>query len=207
MASYKNIYLIPSTPEFDVVVDVGEGNYISGDLDVTVTWVNDPDQPDNEITVNEFQSVVSIGDQCYIEGVDRLAFHCGKVKLTSVKSNQSPAGRISIGNNVAICGTSIVSYESVTIEDGVMIAPQVTIMDSDGHPLTGRRLDDEVSRNTASPVLIKKNAWIGLGAIILKGVTIGENAVVAAGSVVISSVPDNTVVLGNPARKATTLKP
>ena len=49
-------------------------------------------------------------------------------------------------------------------------------------------------------ILIKKNAWIGAGAIILHGVTVGENSVVAAGSVVTKDVPDNTVVAGIPAK-------
>lgn len=205
MPKYQNIYLEMDTAEFDSVVNLGKENYISGNPDVTVTWVTDPSHSDNEMTTDEFQSVVSIGDQCYLESVDRLSFHCGQVKLTSVKRNDFPPGKITIGNKVALTGTAILAYESVTIDDGVIIGPQVTIMDSDGHPLTGRRLDDEVNRTEASPVHIKKNAWIGLGATIMKGVTIGENAVVSAGSVVFRSVPDNAVVIGNPARVAMTL--
>jgi acetyltransferase-like isoleucine patch superfamily enzyme len=205
MPKYQNIYLEMNTPEFDSVVTVGKENYISGDSDVTVTWVTDPSHSDSEMTADEFQSVISIGDQCYLESVDRLAFHCGQVKLTSVKRNSHPPGKITIGNKVALIGTAILAYESVTIDDDVTIGPQVTIMDTDGHPLTGRRLDDEVNRTLASPVHIKKNAWIGLGAIIMKGVTIGENAVVGAGSVVFRSVPDNAVVIGNPASIVKTL--
>ena len=50
------------------------------------------------------------------------------------------------------------------------------------------------------PVLLKKNSWIGAGAIILPGVTVGENSIVGAGSVVTKDVPDNTIVVGNPAK-------
>ena len=72
-------------------------------------------------------------------------------------------------------------------------------MDSSGHPVVGRGQPDEAARITSSPVKIKSGAWIGLNAIILKGVTIGKNAVVGAGSVVTSDVPDNCIVSGNPA--------
>lgn len=181
MPKYQNIYLTQNTAEFDVAVKMGEENFISGDPDITATWVTDPHPSVGEVSIDVFDSVISIGSQCCFESVDRLAFHCGRVKLTSVKRNQLPAGRIVIGNKVALFGTSVLAYESVTIEDGAIISPQVTIMDTSGHPLTGRRLDDEVSRTSASPVLIKKNAWIGLGAMILKGVTVGENAVIRCG--------------------------
>lgn len=52
----------------------------------------------------------------------------------------------------------------------------------------------------AAPILIKRNAWIGAKAVILPGITVGENAVVAGGAVVTKNVPANTVVGGNPAR-------
>ena len=52
----------------------------------------------------------------------------------------------------------------------------------------------------ASPILIRRNAWIGGGAIILPGVNIGENAIVGAGSVGTKDVPGNAIVVGNPAR-------
>jgi acetyltransferase-like isoleucine patch superfamily enzyme len=83
----------------------------------------------------------------------------------------------------------------ITIEDGVLIGPNVKIT-SEGHPLEPAKRKDLLVK----PVLIKRNAWIGAGAIILPGVTVGENAVVAAGAVVSRDVPDNTVVAGIPAK-------
>lgn len=56
------------------------------------------------------------------------------------------------------------------------------------------------------PVLLKKNSWIGAGAIILPGVTVGENSIVGAGSVVTKDVPDNTIVVGNPAKVVRNVK-
>jgi acetyltransferase-like isoleucine patch superfamily enzyme len=83
----------------------------------------------------------------------------------------------------------------ITIEDGVLIAPKVSLL-TEGHPVS------QAERHSLVPkaIHIKKNAWIGANATILQGVTIGENSVVAAGSVVSKDVPDNVVVGGTPAK-------
>jgi acetyltransferase-like isoleucine patch superfamily enzyme len=102
--------------------------------------------------------------------------------------------------------------ERIEIGSYCLISWNVGIADSDFHPLEpAQRLVD--ARALApfykdrpprpplrtAPVIIADNVWIGMNATILKGVTIGENSVVAAGSVVSKSVPPNTVVAGNPA--------
>ena len=81
----------------------------------------------------------------------------------------------------------------ITIDDGVMIGPNVRIV-TDNHDFDNRMV------LRCKPVHICRNAWIGVGAIILPGVTIGENAVVAAGAVVTKDVAANTFVGGNPAK-------
>ena len=81
----------------------------------------------------------------------------------------------------------------ITIDDGVMIGPNVRIV-TDNHDLDNRMV------LRCKPVHIRRNAWIGVGAIILPGVTVGENAVVAAGAVVTKDVAPNTIVGGNPAK-------
>jgi len=83
----------------------------------------------------------------------------------------------------------------ITIDDGVLIAPKVSLL-SEGHGISPSERHSLIPK----PVHIKKNAWIGAGATILQGVTVGENAVVAAGAVVSRDVPDNTIVAGVPAR-------
>lgn len=82
------------------------------------------------------------------------------------------------------------------IADDVMIGPNVSLLTT-GHPLAPSQ------RRTATigkPIVIEKNVWIAAGATIIGGVTVGENAVVAAASVVTRDVPPNTLVAGNPAR-------
>ena len=81
----------------------------------------------------------------------------------------------------------------ITIDDGVMIGPNVRIV-TDNHDFDNRMV------LRCKPVHIGRNAWIGVGAIILPGVTVGENAVVAAGAVVTKDVEPNTIVGGNPAK-------
>jgi len=101
---------------------------------------------------------------------------------------------VSIGDNVFInSGCLFMAAGGITIEDNVMVAANVQFI-SNNHDLKERQVI------TCKPIHIKKNCWIGAGAIILPGVTIGENSVVGAGSVVTKSVEDNVIVAGNPAR-------
>lgn len=83
----------------------------------------------------------------------------------------------------------------ITIEDDVLIAPNVSLL-TEGHPVAPEERHSLVPK----AIHIKRNAWIGANATILQGVTIGENAVVAAGAVVTKDVPDNSVVGGIPAK-------
>lgn len=103
---------------------------------------------------------------------------------------------IKIGRNVFINFDCVfLDLGGITIEDGVLIAPKVSLL-SEGHPIN----PEERSSLMTGHIHIKKNAWIGANATILPGVTIGENAVVAAGAVVSKDVPDNTIVGGIPAK-------
>jgi carbonic anhydrase/acetyltransferase-like protein (isoleucine patch superfamily) len=117
--------------------------------------------------------------------------------------------RLVIGNRVSINYDIMISVaKCVSIGDDTMIAATVQIYDNPSHPLApSRRLRREsFAIEDASPVIIGRNVWIGTSAIILSGVTIGDNSVVAAGSIVTKSVPPNTLVAGNPARIIKTLE-
>lgn len=102
--------------------------------------------------------------------------------------------KVKIGNNVIIMnGSLMMASGGITIEDDTMIAANARLI-SNNHDL------DQRSIITCLPIHIKRNCWIGAGATILRGVTIGENSVVGAGSVVTKDVPDNVIVAGNPAK-------
>lgn len=101
-----------------------------------------------------------------------------------------------IGKNVFINFDCVfLDLGGIIIEDNVLIAPKVSLL-SEGHPIEPENRHALVPK----PIHIKKNAWIGANATILQGVTIGENSVVAAGSVVSNDVPDNVIVGGAPAK-------
>ncbi len=110
-------------------------------------------------------------------------------------------GKITIGNSVGISNSAIVSAIGIVIEDDVMIGGNCQIFDTDFHPISfeNRKVHDE-DGGKAKPIYIKQGAFIGANTMILKGVTIGERAVIGAGSVVASDVPDGEVWAGNPAR-------
>jgi len=110
---------------------------------------------------------------------------------------------ITIGKNVFInFDCTFLALGGITIEDDVLIGPKVSLI-TENHPLN----PEERKGLAAKPILIKKNAWIGANATILPGVTIGENAVVAAGAVVSKDVPDNTIVGGIPAKFIKNIQP
>jgi acetyltransferase-like isoleucine patch superfamily enzyme len=105
-----------------------------------------------------------------------------------------------VGRNCKISSHTFIC-EGVTIEDGVFIGHGVTFI-NDLYPraTTGEGELQTESDWSVQPTLIKKGASIGSGATILAKVTVGENAIVGAGSVVTKDVPAETVVAGNPAR-------
>ena len=108
--------------------------------------------------------------------------------------------KVKIGKNVVIMpGCLMMSAGGITIEDEAMIAANVQLI-SNNHDRDNRSII------TCRPIRICCRAWIGAGATILPGVTVGENSVVGAGSVVTNDVEPNTVVAGNPARLMRQLK-
>lgn len=109
------------------------------------------------------------------------------------------ASRVFLGKNVfAKHGLTVMYLGSITIDDGVMMGPEVALLTVNHEPKNIRVVK-------AAEIHIKKNAWIGARAIVLPGVTIGENAIVGSGAVVTKDVPDNAVVVGSPARVIKTL--
>ena len=106
-------------------------------------------------------------------------------------------GKIEIGDCVLMSpGSRLSASDEIVIGNGVMMANGAYITDSDWHTIYDRTERDE----RVTPVHIGDNVWLGDHATVLKGVTIGENSVVAARAVVTRDVPANVVVAGNPAK-------
>jgi acetyltransferase-like isoleucine patch superfamily enzyme len=132
---------------------------------------------------------ITISNQC---GLD------DRVTLLSVDENNVP-GKILIGERTYINRNTIIDACSrVQIGDDCAIGPNCYITDHDHTFSAGKRpLNSPLnSRST----IIKNEVWIGANVVILKGVTIGKRSIVGAGSVVTKNIPENAVVVGNPAK-------
>lgn len=126
---------------------------------------------------------------------------------TKVKFITGINGKITIGNNCDLNGTCFVSYDEIEIGNYCQFASSSIISDTDFHPIkpeqrlaqmNGEKIPfDEVKK---SKIKSGNNIWVGWGTIILKGVTIGDNSIIAAGTFVTKDVPANVIVAGNPAK-------
>jgi len=120
-------------------------------------------------------------------GLDKTSYLMPPLQIDFAR--QMKIGRGVFVNHSLTC----MAAGGITIDDGVMIGPNVRIV-TDNHDFENRMV------LRCKPVHIGARAWIGVGAIILPGVTIGENAIIAAGAVVTKDVAPNTIVGGNPAK-------
>lgn len=121
-----------------------------------------------------------------------------------VWGREAGAGTIRIGRAVLMSpGSRLSASDEISIGDGVMMANGVYITDSDWHTIY-----DRTQRSDAvTPVHIGNNVWLGDHATVLKGVTVGDNSVIAARAVVTRDVPNNVIVAGNPAKVVKKLDP
>lgn len=127
---------------------------------------------------------LTLGDRCWIRGIEARA------SLTT-----DVLGTIRIGRNALLnSGSSIHSRLSVTVGDDFRMGAFSSIQDTNSHEVVPGQGVHE------APVVIGDDVWIGRSCIVLPGVSIGDGAVIGAGSVVTRDVPARTVVVGNPAR-------
>lgn len=143
---------------------------------------------------------IILGDDVHIDGKCSFAF--------AARFADRPT--ITIGDHTAIGhGSGFTVAKRITIGRHCRIAAFVLVFDSNGHSSdpSSRLADLPPAAEEVRPVVIGDNVWIGTRSIIFPGVTIGEGSVVSAGSVVMSDVPANSVVAGNPARRIAALTP
>ncbi len=132
---------------------------------------------------------VVLGDNILVEG--------GPFKINSLYTFGENA-EIHIGSNTYLNGIRVSCSEGVRIGKWCIFA-DTRIMDTDQHSVLPNRWSTDVPVES-KPVIIEDNVWVGLATVIIKGVQIGRNSVIAAGAVVTRDVPPNCVVGGNPAR-------
>lgn len=115
-------------------------------------------------------------------------------------STWAAGARIEICNEVAMTGTSVVAQTYVRIGHRCRIGANVTIADTDFHPLQSESRRRYPHAGASREVIIEDDVFIGMGALVLKGAHIGAGCVIGAGSVVTGVVPPGTIVAGNPAQ-------
>jgi acetyltransferase-like isoleucine patch superfamily enzyme len=146
--------------------------------------------------VEVFGGPIGLGDYANV-----IATPDKKVRLT-VWSTLEGEGRITIGRYSLICpGVRISAARDITVGDSCMLAQGALVTDADWHGIYDRSL----SVGQTAPVVIEDNVWIGDSAMVFKGVTIGRNSIIGAGSVVLRDIPANCVAAGNPAAVVKTL--
>lgn len=106
---------------------------------------------------------------------------------------------IEIGDHVGMSGTVIGAKQHIKIGNHVMCGGNAFITDFDWHP-TDPNLRHRSDLAPSAPTIIEDNVWIGMNAVIMKGVTIGQNSVIGANSVVVRDIPPNVIAAGNPAK-------
>jgi acetyltransferase-like isoleucine patch superfamily enzyme len=150
--------------------------------------------------------IISRAPGSTIEIGDRVVL-CSDSRKTALGVNHavvlrtlSPQARIIIGDDVGISGGTICAAQSVTIGAGSLLGANVTIADTDFHPSAAKERRYSRADVAVAPVAIRENVFIGTNCLILKGVEIGANSVIGAGSVVTRSIPSNVIAAGNPCR-------
>ena len=163
-------------------------------------------------TTRENRIYVDVGNKCIINA--EFIF-------------ETETGKVEIGNNVNIGGAIIISKSHIKIGDDVTMAWDIVLYDHDSHAIDwehrsndnaqcytdftnnggNKTVNKDWNHVKTKPIVIEDKVWIGFGVTVLKGVTIGEGAVVGAKSVVTKDVPAWTVVAGNPAKVVKYIKP
>lgn len=148
--------------------------------------------------VNIFGTPIAIGRFTHV-----IAASDSNIRLV-IWSKDDQSGSIHIGDYCLISpGVRITSATRIEIGNNCMLANGVFVTDADWHGIYDRL----ESIGNSAPVTLKENVWIGDSATICKGVTIGENSIVGAGSVVTMDIPPNSIAAGNPARIVKELNP
>jgi acetyltransferase-like isoleucine patch superfamily enzyme len=152
--------------------------------------------------------IITLANDSTIEIGERTVI-CSDSEMTALGVNHpvvlrtlAPGAAIVIGKNTGISGGSICAATRVEIGNECLIGANVTIADTDFHPINpqGRRHNNDPLAIGTEPIVIEDNVFIGTNVVILKGVRVGKNSVIGAGSVVTKDVPANAIVAGNPAR-------
>lgn len=145
------------------------------------------------------KSIINIGCNTTINSARwATRIGCGDRSIIQMMGN----GRLTIGDNCGFSNVAISCAASINIGNNILIGSGSKIFDTDFHSVIAHSKNNKVTRDnpSAKPITIEDNVFIGAMVLILKGVQIGANSVVGAGSVVTKDIPANEIWAGNPAK-------
>ncbi|MBE0675137.1 MAG: acyltransferase [Bacteroidales bacterium] len=134
---------------------------------------------------------IRIGDSCVFRSMSTS--NLIGINRPCIISALEPGSELIIGNNCGFSGTVIGCFKRIEIGPDVMCGANTLITDSDWHPGDPRC-------GSSKPIILERNVWLGVNVTVLKGVTIGENSIIGAGSIVTADIPKDTIAAGNPCK-------
>lgn len=141
------------------------------------------------------KGAVSIGDGTVLGWPLSVRLGNGEILLQA----RGESARVAVGRNVAFSNNvSIIAMQSVTIGDDCLVGDSALFMDSDFHEIDPA--DRRKGSGVTKAITVGRNVWFGSRIIVQKGVTIGDNSIIASQSVVTRDVPPNCIAGGNPAK-------
>lgn len=136
-------------------------------------------------------STIIIGNDCRF--LNRPSSNHIGINRPCIISTQMENASIIIGDSCGFSGTVIGSFKSIILGNNVMCGANTLITDSNWHPTDPRS-------GTPKPIIIEDNVWLGVNVTVMKGVRIGANSVIGAGSIVTKDIPANVIAAGNPCK-------
>jgi len=149
------------------------------------------------VFLKAYNSSIVIGDKCRFSSA--MTSNPIGINRACMLSTFREGASLVIGKNSGLSGTVIGCADKIEIGKGVLCGANVTITDFDWHNTEPEKRHGHSCTNSR-PIKINDNVWLGLNVIVLKGVTIGKNSVIAAGSIVTKDIPANMIAAGQPAR-------
>jgi acetyltransferase-like isoleucine patch superfamily enzyme len=139
---------------------------------------------------------ITIGNNCHF--ISNFSTNLVGVNRKCIMGTHGDFASIQIGDGCGFSGTVIGAAESIKIGNNVFFGANTLVTDFDWHSVDPEHR--KTGKPKSAPIVIEDNVWIGINAVVLKGVTIGQNSIIGANSLVVKDIPANVIAGGNPCK-------